>query len=89
MVATPWAELSEASADLPEVRDYKNAGLFAKKLARALEERGRLQEALAWYEREVLYFEVAGVPEQRPQAWPSSSRPKGRASASTSKANRN
>lgn len=58
-----WAELSEASADLPAVRDYKNAGLFAKWLAHALEERGRLDEALSWYDREVLYFQIAGVPD--------------------------
>lgn len=58
-----WAELSEASADLPAVRDYKNAGLFAKWLAHALEERGRPDEALSWYEREVLYFQLAGVPD--------------------------
>jgi tetratricopeptide (TPR) repeat protein len=58
-----WAELSEASAELSAVRDYKNAGLFAKWLARALEERGRIEEARRWYAREFLYFELAGVPD--------------------------
>ena len=45
------------------MRDYKNAGLFAKWLARALEERGRVEEARRWYAREFLYFELAGVPD--------------------------
>lgn len=58
-----WAELSDASADLPGVRDYKNAGLFAKWLAHALEERGRPEEARRWYEKELIYFDLAGVPD--------------------------
>lgn len=58
-----WAELSDASAEMTAVRDYKNAGLFAKWLAHALDERGRFEEARRWYAKELIYFDLAGVPD--------------------------